>query len=255
MVARMQNHVCYGCGEADICYAVGTRWNCGACATARLVTRTLPDTLERLAEIAGYGLEETKGLAKALRRGVANTFWGEILQAMADHIDAKAVTLGGLAAEGGGLTDNIDDKRNKICLALLKKAQTIDIECDFPDLAAAYRGGQKSMTKHYKDKPDRLDPYIERCKTSSWVPCKPRAFKAPANQRWAVNYLRHECSSYDDACRRLKAEARGLLESDISTDDLCVVYGQIHQIIKNRVQDRIANKFADLAEAAIEQKV
>lgn len=255
MVARIQNHVCYTCGETGICYAVDTRWNCGACATARLVTRTLPDILERLAEIAGYGLEETKGLAEALRRGVANAFWGEILQNMADSIDAKVATLSRLAAEKDGLTYAEDDKINKICLTLFKEAQTIDIECDFPDLATAYAKDQKSMAEHYKSKLDWRDPYVERCKAYNWMPCKPRTFKAPTNQRWAVNYLRHECSSYDIAYRRLQAEARKVLESDVSEDDLCVVCGRIHQIIKNRVQDSIAEAFADLAEAAIEQKV
>ena len=53
----------------------------------------------------------------------------------------------------------------------------------------------------------------------------------------------------------MQDEARELLGPDSPQDDLDTVCEQIHQIIKNRVQERIAVRFPELAEAAREQMV
>ena len=223
-----------------------------------MVTGRLADALEALAEIARDGPKETKSLAKALRRGAANAFWGGMLHDMADRIEAGAAGQGTREAGNGGATETKDGRRDKVRLALLEKAQSMAIGCDFPDLAAAYEKGRQRGPGLDKENRKSHDAYVRRCKALGYVPCEHRAFKAPDEQRWAANYLRHECSGYDDASGELQEEAWELLGPDSPQPDLEGTYaigGMMHQVIKNRIQEQIAAQFPELAEAAREQRV
>ena len=89
-----------------------------------------------------------------------------------------------------------------------------------------------------------------------YVPYKPKTFKSSDKQRWAVNYLRHECSSYKEAYEQLQDEVWELLDPDIPQADYegaYVVSELVHCTIKNRIQEKIAAQFPELADAAGEQ--
>ena len=223
-----------------------------------MVTCRLADTLKILAEIARDGPKETKNLAKALRRGTANAFWGRMLQDMADRIEDSAAGHGLREPENGGATETKRDRRDEIRSALLEKAQSMDIWYDFPDLATVYEKGREHGPRLDMEYRELHDSYVRRCKARGYVPCEHRVFKAPDEQRWAANYLRHKCSGYKDAYEQLQEETRELLRSDSPQPDLECVYAigeMIHQTIKNRVQEQIATRFSELAEAAREQRV
>ena len=148
-----------------------------------------------------------------------------------------------------------DGRRDRICSVLLEKARSMDIAYDFPDLATAYEKGLERGPELDKACRGRHDACVRRCKARGYVPSEPRAFKVPSKQRWAANHLRHKCSGYEGAYVQLQEEARELLGPDSPQDDLDTVCEQIHQIIKNRVQERIAVRFPELAEAARGQMV
>ena len=258
MVPRIPRRACNTCGKVAACYFAGGGWNCSGCAAARVVTGRLADTLEMLAEIARDGPKETKNIAKAFRRGAANAFWGRMLQDMADRIEDSAAGQDPREPENGGATETKRDRRDEIRSALLEKAQSMTIRYDFPDLVTAYEKGEKHGPRLDKEYRELHDSYVRRCKTHGYVPCEHRAFKAPDEQRWAANYLRHKCSGYENAYEQLQEEARELLEPDSPQPDLegaDVIDEMIHQVIKNRVQEQIATQFPELAEAAREQRV
>ena len=257
-VARIQNRVCDTCGKAGVCYLTVGRWNCSGCATARVATGSLAAALEVLAEIARDGQKETKSLAQALRRGAANSFWGGMLQGMADRIDASAAEQEARETGNGAVAETKDSRMDEACLTLLEKAQSMTIKYDFPDLATAYEKGREYGPGLDKEYGELHDTYVGRCEVRGYVPCKPREFKVPDEQRWAVNYLRHKCSSYEDACGRLQDEAQGQLEPDSPRPDwegFHATSEMIHQVIKNRVQEQIEAQFPELADAAKEQMV
>ena len=218
-----------------------------------MVTGRLADALDALAEIANDGPKETKSLAKALRQGATNAFWGGMLQDMADRIEANVAGQGTREAGNGGAVETGDDRRDEVCSALLEEAQSMAIGHDFPDLATAYEKGRERGPGLDKTSRELHDAYVRRCKTRGYAPCEPRAFKAPDEQRWAANYLRHECSGYKDTYEQLQEEAWKLLGSDSPQPDLegaDAIGGMMHQIVKNRVQEQIAAQFPELAEAA-----
>ena len=139
-----------------------------------MVTGGLADALEMLAEIARDGQKETNGLAHALRRGTGNAFWGGILQDMADRIKTSIVGQGHRETEAGNAAEARDYRRDEICSAFLEKAQSMDIEYDFPDLAAAYEKGSVSGPGLDKESREPHDAYVRRCKARGYVPCKHR---------------------------------------------------------------------------------
>ena len=258
MVPRIPRRACDTCGKVVACYSAGGGWNCSGCAAARVVTGRLADTLEMLSEIACDGPKETQDLAKALRRGATNAFWGRMLQDMADRIENSAVGQDPREPENGDATETKRDRRDKIRSALLEKTQSVVIMYDFPDLATAYEKGRECGPGRDKECRELHDSYVRRCRARGYVPCEHRAFKAPDEQRWAVNYLRHECLGYENAYEQLQDEARELREPDSPQPDLegaDVIDEMIHQAIKNRIQEQIAARFPELAEAAREQMV
>ena len=218
-----------------------------------MVTGRLADVLEALAGIAGDSSEAAKSLAKALRRGTANVFWGGMLMDMAGRIEATRQLC--QEARNTGTARSEGSQGDEIRSALLEKAQSTYVWHGFPDLAAAYEGGLEYGPRLDEACSKRHEAYVRRCNELGYAPCERRTFKSPDRQRWAVNYLRHKCSGYRNAYRQLQAEARETLGPHTSPDDLDTFCEQIHQIIKNRVQDRIAEEFPELAEAAEEQKV
>ena len=223
-----------------------------------MVTGRLADALEELAEIARDSPKETKNLSKALRRGAANAFWGVMLQDMADRIEAGAAGQGPREAGNDGATETKGGQRDEVRSTLLEKVQSVAIGYDFPDLATAYEKGRERGPGLDKAYLELCDAYVRRCKARGYVPCEHRTFKAPDEQRWAANYLRHECSGYKDAYEQLQEEAWELLGPDSPQPDLEGVYaigGMVHQVIKNRIQEQIAAQFPELAEAAREQRV
>ena len=258
MVPRMPRRACDICGKAAACYLAGGGWNCSGCAAARVVTGRLADVLEALAEIARDGPKETKDIAKALRRGAANAFWGGMLQDMADRIEDGASGQGHRETENGGATETKGGRRDEVRSALLEKARSMTIGHDFPDLATAYEKGRECGPGLDKEYLELHEAYARRCKARGYVPCERRASKVPDEQRWAANYLRHERSGYDDASGQLQEEAWALLGPGSPQPDSEGAYaigGMIHQVIKNRIQEQIAAQFPELAEAAREQMV
>ena len=103
-VPRIPRRRCDTCGDIAACHLAGGGWNCSKCALARVVTGSLADALEMMAEIAGEGPGATKNLAQALRRGAANAFWGGMLLYMADKIEVKVAEQGSQGIENGGAT-------------------------------------------------------------------------------------------------------------------------------------------------------
>ena len=249
-VFRIPRRRCDDCGEFASCCGVNLGWYCSRCAPSRMATVRLADALEDMAEAAGGGPEAADSVARALRRGAGSTFWGEALLAAADRIGAAGQPV----QEGGnGDAPSPGDFAPEMAAPgaeLLEKAKTADLACDFPDLATAYDMGREYGPKLDEDKRKAYEGYAKRCGAMGWAPCETRKFMAPDEQRWAVSYLRHRRSKYDEVYRQLQdvvwelpMGGRGVLEE------------QVHRIIKNRVQDRIAEDFPELAEAAEEQKV
>ena len=229
-----------------------------------MVTGSLADILEMMTEIASEGPEATKNLVQALRRGAANAFWGGMLLDMSDKIEVKVAEQGSQWIENGSAAKERistvvgikDSRMDRLVAELLEKAQTLDIVYNFPDLTTAYKKGCEHGP--VRDKEDRkpYDMYVKRCKAHGYVPYKSKTFKSSDKQRWAVNYLRHECSSYKEACEQLQDEVWELLDPDISQADYegaYVVNELVHCTIKNRIQEKIAAQFPELADAAGEQ--
>ena len=218
-----------------------------------MATSRLADALENMAEVAGKGPEAAKIVARALRMGIGNAFWGEALLAAADRIEAKAAAQGTQETwnGGGASTDaSIPQIVDVPGAELLEKAKTVYIAYNFPDLATAYARGRECGTEWDEQKRKSHEGYAKRCKARGYVPCEPRALKAPDEQRWAVNHLRHKCSNYEEIYKQLQNEVW-----DLPIAGWYALYELIHQIVKNRVQDKIAGQFPELAEAAEEQKV
>lgn len=254
MVARMTRR-CYGCGESSICYFVSSVWSCSGCASTRVVTGKLAGVLETLACIARDGPDAAANLARAFRRGAANTTWGRMLQYMADNIEAGEEGQV-LQRTGSGVEVGIwDAKKDGTRSMILNRARTTDITYNFPSLDAAYAQGRMRGSALDRACGKRYEAFAKRCRDLGYEPPDNRTFKASPKQRWAVNYLRHECSGYEETCKQLQKEARRLLGPNISRDELDVVCEQVHQTVKNRVQGKIAARFPELAGAAREQMV
>ena len=100
-----------------------------------------------------------------------------------------------------------------------------------------------------ENKHKSYEGYAKRCAMLGWIPCEPRVLKAPDGQRWAVNYLRYECSNYR-IYRQMQMEAW-----ELPIPGKFVIYERIHQIVKNRVLAEIAARYPELAEAAEEQTI
>lgn len=254
MVARM-THRCYACGEYSVCYFVNGVWSCSGCAATRVVTNKLAGVLETLATIARDGPDAAANLARAFRRGAANAAWGRMLQYMADRIEAgeagQVIQRTGNDAAAGIW----DVRKDETCSLMLDKARSAEITYAFPSLATAYKQGRRRGSALDKACGKRYEAYAKHCRELGYVPPGNRTFKAPSEQRWAVNYLRHECSGYTETYKQLQKEARDVLGPDTLSDELDVVCEKIHQTVKNRVLDKIAACFPDLASAAREQMV
>ena len=258
MISSIPRRTCDTCGTISTCYLAGGGWNCSGCAMALVVTHSLASTLETLAEIASDGPMETKNLAQALRRGAANPFWGVMLQDMADKVDAIAAGHETREERNGSTSGTKDTQMDQTGRELLDKVRSVAIKYRFPDLATAFQKGGELGPGLDNQNRELHDAYVRRCEVLSYVPCKCRESKVPDEQRWAVNYLRHECSSYEDVCGRLQDEARERLASDSPRPDWEGFYAtseMIHQVVKNRVQRQIAAQFPELADAACEQMV
>ena len=250
-VVRMQRR-CDGCGKMAACYLIDGAWGCSGCSTARMVTGSLADALETLEDIARDGPDAATNLARALRMGAANAFWGRMLQRMADDVEAGATRQGPANA---GNAVKMQGGRRAAFSSVLDRAGTVNIVYDFPDLATAYRMGRRRGRARDRACGARREAHTRRCKERGYAPPEYRAFRAPPEQRWAANYLRHECSGYEETYKRLQKEVRKLLGPGIPKDDLDVACEQVHQTVKNRVQREIAAQFPELAGAAIEQTV
>ena len=228
------------------------------------MTGSLADALGMMAEIVGEGPGATKNLAQALRRGAANAFWGGMLLYMADKIEVKVAEQGFQGIENGGATKGRANtvaeikgsRMDRLVAELLEKAQTLDIVYNFPDLATAYKKGREHGPVRDKEDQKPYDMYVKRCKARGYVPYKPKTFRSSDKQRWAVNYLRHERSSYKEAYEQLQDEVWELLDPDVSKADYegaYVVSELVHCAIKNRIQEKIVAQFPELADAAREQ--
>ena len=216
-------------------------------------TVQLADTLEDMAEVAGKGPEAAKSVARALRMGAANAFWGKALLAAADRIESQAAEQRVReTGNGNGTSPDAAVPKNADMhgAELLEKARATDIAYDFPDLAEAYKRGRECGPECDEQKRKSHEGYAKRCKARGYVPCEPRALKARDEQGWAVNYLRHKCSNYEEIYGQLQNEAW-----ELPIAGRHVLCEHIHQIVKNRVQGKIAEEFPELAEAAMEQKV
>lgn len=250
-VSRIPRRRCDDCGEFAACYDVSLRWYCSDCAPARVVTGRLIHPLEDMAEIASEGPEAAKSVARALRRGAASAFWGEALSAAADRIDASAAAQS-MQETGNDIGTGLGDFNPKIVDTLgekmLEKAKTVEIAYDFPDLDTAYRYGRECGPGWDEQKRKSREGLDRQCKALGYVPCEPRKLNAPDDQRWAVNYLRHIRSDYDEVYRRLQDETWGQWGRRGF-----VLREQIHQIVKNRVLAEIAARFPELADASDEQ--
>lgn len=253
MVARMDNRRCNSCGKFAVCYRAGGGWNCGTCASNRVVSGPLADALETLAEVAGDCPEAAASLARALRQETSNRFWGDMLCDMADRIDAGA-SMQALHETDCTIPESRVGQKAKI-RSIPLKAQTVDITYDFSGLPATYEKGRERGTRRDGMCQKRYDARAAFCRERGYPQPVRREFKAPDAKRWAANYLRHERSNYQKVYQRLQRKARNLLGPVLSGDDICVICEQIHQTVKNRVQMHIARRFPELAEAAMEQTV
>lgn len=246
---------CYGCGESSVCYLVNGVWSCSGCAAARVVTGRLAGALETLAVIARDGPDAATNLARALRRGAANVFWGRMLQYMADNIEAGEAGQAFQRTRDDASAGIRDAEREAIRLMILGRARSADIAYSFHDLATAYAQGRRRGSALDRACGKRHEAYSRHCRDLGYEPPDTRTFKAPPEQRWATNYLRHECTGYEATYKQLQKEARDLLGSSTPRDELDVVCEQVHQTVKNRVQEAIAARFPELASAAREQMV
>ena len=264
-VVHMPNHVCDTCGDNTVCYVDTDHfqgWHCGRCTLALTGPDYLIRTLNRVAGIASWEPETAREFIRALLER-AN---GPIAKNMLADIDGriKEATAGrqGPNAEGTPEADRNTSKdgphsmANGIWAEMSERARTFKIEYEFPDdLEVAYKQGRKEGPRYEKEQPVSHTQDIRW--DEAFAPSKLRTFQAPVGQRWAVNYLRLECSGYKTACKKLLEEARNMLERDGRSASLedNVVYEQIHRIIKNRVQNTIAKRFPELAAASKEQMI
>ena len=254
MVARIPNRRCHACHKFAPCYEAGGGWNCGDCAPARVVAGKLATALDVLARMARDCPEAAASLAGALRNAGADAVWGGALHAMAERAEEWAAGRGGGTSEysavgiGGG---PVAGARSGV----LDGARRAKISCDFPDLATAYEMGQKHGPKLDEICRRRRDAFKRLCIKRGFVPPGTVKPESPNESRWAVNYLRHERTDYTAVYGRLQRKARARLKATASRDEVRVVFEMIHRIVKNRVQDKIAGEFPELAGVAMEQRV
>jgi len=269
-VVRIPRRVCDTCGDEISCYAAlhpryFDGWHCGRCTLARTAPDYLAHAFNCVTGIAGWEPKVAGEFIRALLETADNQLAKNMLSDMAKRIDEAATKRRSPDTEDGAGTGHEADiiksdeeiLTDGICAEMSQRAQTFKIEYSFPDnLAIAYEEGRKSGPSYDKERPV---PYPQDMYWSEvYMPRKLRIFQLPVEQRWTVNYLRHECTDYKAACEKLQEEAMELLEQndyEAVWEAKCVIGEQIHRIIKNRIQEEIAERFPELAEAAEEQKV
>ena len=252
MVARIPNRRCHACHKFAPCYEAGGGWNCGNCAPARVVAGKLATALDVLARMARDCPEAAASLAGALRNAGADAVWGGALHAMAERAEEWAAGRGGGAY--GYMTAGIGPAV-RACSGVLDEARRAEVLCDFPDLATAYEMGQRRGPRLDRICKRRRDAFKRLCIKRGFVPPGTVKPESPNESRWAVNYLRHECTNYRAVYGWLQRKARTRLKATASRDEVRVVSEMIHRIVKNRVQDKIAGEFPELAGVAMEQRV
>ena len=255
IVARIPCRRCDACGKFAVCYLAGGGWNCSTCAPPRVVAGKLADALDALAVIIRDCPEAYLSVVQALCKCRFNMFLGGLFLNTVQWMESGVVVQSNKHPRGDITGIDRNDIVTEIYLSLLKKAKCAHIAYDFPDLSTAYKKGRERGLKLDNAFKKRHSMFVKLCKKRGLVPPEPRKINAADSQRWATNYLRHECSDYKHVYEWLQCEARNILKQYISQDDLCVVYEQIHQIIKNRVQDKIAEMFPKLTDVCMEQKV
>lgn len=268
-VVRIPRRVCDTCGDDTACYVTPNPyydgWHCGRCTLARTEPHYLAYAFNRVAGIANYEPKVAGEFIRALLETADNQLTKTMLLGMIKHIDEATTKQRGSDTEGGtgtdhgaGIVNNSEEiLTDGIRTKMSKRARTFKIEYNFPDnLAIAYEEGRKLGPNHNKE---RSVPYPQDIAWSAmYMPHKLRLFQSPVGQRWAVNYLRHECTDYEDACAKLQKEAMDLLEQNGHGGNWAakhIIAEQIHCIIKNRIQTEIGERFPELAKAAGEQKV
>lgn len=181
-----------------------------------MVAGKLADTLDVLAVIIRECPGASVSLVQALRKCTFNTFLGGLFLNIANWIESGVVVQSNKHTRG----DITGIERNymvaKIYWSLLKKAKCVHIAYDFPNLSTAYKKGRECGLKLDNASKKRHSMLIKICKKRGLVPPKPRKIKARDSQRWAVNYLRHECSDYKHVYEWLQCEARNMLKPYIS---------------------------------------
>ena len=120
--------------------------------------------------------------------------------------------------------------------AAANRAYTCNLQCEFDEpLAVVVAKGaarNEEMREYYRSE---YEAYVERCMRRGDDPEPMRGTNYPeveAEHRWAINYLRHECTAYDSLLYRLGGSAR---------DDL-----------RERVHEAIGEAYPELAESAME---
>ena len=269
-VVRIPRRVCDTCGDGITCYAAThphyfDGWHCGRCMLARTAPDYLAYAFNCVAGIASWEPEVAREFVHALLDTADNHLAKNMLSDVANRIDEVVDTRDGPDTEDGAWTGHRSEiiksdeemLTDRICAEMSERARTFEIEYNFPDnLAVAYEEGRKSGPSHGNERPVPYPPDIDWSKV--YMPRKLRIFQSPVGQRWTVNYLRHECTDYETACEKLQKEAMDLLERNghgVVLEAKCIIDEQIHRIVKNRIQEEIAERFPELAEAAVEQKV
>lgn len=115
-------------------------------------------------------------------------------------------------------------------------AMNVEIQYRFPNaVEKARRNGYESWRDHKESRSWRYDDWYD------YEPIMPFENQPKENiDRWAVNWLRHERSDYDDTL----LDMYGKTGKDIA-----------YVVIRNRILDKIAEKFPELATEALSQKL
>ena len=120
--------------------------------------------------------------------------------------------------------------------AHMNRVNTCDLRCDFGEpLAVVVVKGEASNLEMRERNQAEYDAYVGRCIERGEEPEPMRGPAHPevdAEDRWAVNYLRHECTAYDRLLDEFGSPARGIL--------------------RRRVHEKIAETYPELAGAAME---
>ena len=117
----------------------------------------------------------------------------------------------------------------------LQKAQTCDLEFDFNAPLKQIRKQAKinndEIRAYYEDE---YNAYCERCYLRGetpqprYIPTYPK--DVPPEDRWAINYLRHECTNYDYTLNYFGSHVR--------------------DILWQRIHDKIVTKYPELAKSS-----